>query len=1217
MTNTSTVGANNLSYTVESNTTNAAVTINPNGAGNNCTSIAAGSSCVFTASIESGSNPGSFTVLASGTASGSSLKNLWVKAKTTVGIKSDFTAAVNVTIGLVSIPTNSYQLYLLPTNQTLNTSTESQSVLFSVLIESTTTAPLNLTNADGTTLSPSPVLISPTPSSGIYVAGSVATFSVSYLPSAQTGTSLLVANSASCSGNNCSNQASVNFVESGAGILTIAPSNVNVSPSYTTQVYTLTNTGGSNISVTLPSVSAPFSLVSNCGSSPFSLAPAPGAGSSCTYTLTYTPGATYGTESFPISYSNGLGSTVTNSFSISYIIGANIIINSAVLNPVESAGNGSLNNPFIVQPGTPNESLILTYVNNGYTDATNFSVNAGSFLSTGYAIESTTCSGIVLESNESNSCVVVLSVYTGESRLQDLSLLNNSLNASWSDMSGSYIAESINWYNSAVSQSQNAVNLAVSPPASVTAILSSSPNGSPIITSTNPNQNIYLIYTVTGGYNGQTSTYGVSLPAGMTIVGNSTCTVTVGTTMTCIIEINTGNTASGMLPFTPIPISGSIPVPVVTPSLIMQGIFVYISDEGSPPAVWVYVQDPTTGMLTSAFQESAVIPGRVTGSSGTDWYPYSVNVVGNYLYVGQAQNNVTAAFWKFSINQSNGSLTYIESLALPAQAGNNPAIYQMSTNGANAYAADYRGYLLQYQISSSGDLVFQESIPQPTADTNTPWKPQGVDSTSSNVYVADNYGTAGIWTYIIESDGSLQSANTSITTVPSMLPFGLFVSNNQYLYAPDQQANGYIWEYQIDQGTGYLNLVESLPLPGSATSWFGNSIVAINNFAYIQDDNGFIWIYNINQSTGQIGSYTGLSISQNPLKSSWQPNMAAVYMPIINISKRGAANGMVIPGDSFTISESLNYGTNYGPQTIQATLTPPDSNVTFSNNGICIVSNANPNCSITVAVGANAVYENHQIVFTNTTSGAKIATNPTEIPFTLPSFIFGVGATNGTNFNQYCTSGSCATDPESGIHGADALCQDSATTAGRSGIYKALLVSSTRYPCNASGQCGGDASQGWVLRPNYTYVNTALGPFGTTNSNGVFSSNLQVNAFYYADGVTNFLTGPSNSQFYDGIGSGLFTSNDVIGWANANVNGTESLYINGTCNDWRDTTGSFATVGGISGFSSTYPATGWISSNMLTYGGGGGYATYTMWQYGANCDAGVSYGAILCVQQPN
>jgi hypothetical protein len=539
MTNTSTVGANNLSYTVESNTTNAAVTINPNGAGNNCTSIAAGSSCVFTASIESGSNPGSFTVLASGTASGSSLKNLWVKAKTTVGIKSDFTAAVNVTIGLVSIPTNSYQLYLLPTNQTLNTSTESQSVLFSVLIESTTTAPLNLTNADGTTLSPSPVLISPTPSSGIYVAGSVATFSVSYLPSAQTGTSTLVASSASCSGNNCSNQASVNFVESGAGILTIAPSNVNLSPSYTTQVYTLTNTGGANISVTLPSVSAPFSLVSNCGNSPFSLAPAPGAGSSCTYTLTYTPGATYGTESFPISYSNGIGGTATTSFSISYTTSANIVINSVSLNPAESAGNGSSSSPFYIESQTNPESLTLTYVNKGYVDAESFTITSGSALiPSGYSIESNNCINAYLESGESTSCSVVLNVTTTTAQTQNLSLAASSLAAAWTDVSGNYTNHAINWDNNGTSQ--NMVYLAIFSQYTIMAYLSSESNAANQINQIESNSTFYLYYIISGGYPGQSFTFIPILGGNMTSPASS-CTVRGGgVTPSCYMPVNSG-----------------------------------------------------------------------------------------------------------------------------------------------------------------------------------------------------------------------------------------------------------------------------------------------------------------------------------------------------------------------------------------------------------------------------------------------------------------------------------------------------------------------------------------------------------------------------------------------------------------------------------------------------------------------------------------------------
>jgi hypothetical protein len=270
------------------------------------------------------------------------------------------------------------------------------------------------------------------------------------------------------------------------------------------------------------------------------------------------------------------------------------------------------------------------------------------------------------------------------------------------------------------------------------------------------------------------------------------------------------------------------------------------------------------------------------------------------------------------------------------------------------------------------------------------------------------------------------------------------------------------------------------------------------------------------------------------------------------------------------------------------------------------VSNANPNCSITVAVGANAVYENHQIVFTNTTSGAKIPTNPTEIPFTLPSFIFLVGA--DSNMNQYCTAGSCATDPESGIHGADALCQESATNANLSGTFKALLVSSTRYPCDANGQCGGNSASDWVLKPNYTYVNTARGTFGTTNSNGVFLGDTEYSNMYYADGTTS----ANGEEFFDGINAGLFTPQDVTGWAYANVNNSVTGYVDMTCNDWRlnDSGITAAAAGNLNATWAAQPPytlSGWQGTTTLYDA-----SFYAPWQYNSSCESG---GYMLCVQQ--
>ena len=272
MSNTSNYNASGINYFVESNTTGANILVDPNGAGNHCTTIAANQSCVFTATIESNSTPGSFTVTAT-------TDNLQSQSGNNIADVPANQVAVN--IGLVSIPANfSSPLLLLPYNQTLNTKTTTQNILFSVFVAESSDYPLMLKNGDGSAIYPAPVLISPPPLGGAYHYGDVATFSVSYAAeSQQTGVESLVAYSTDCTGVNClSNTVYVNFVESGAGILSVSPSYTTLTPDYTSQSYTLINTGESVISVTFPPVTAPFRLVSNCGNSPFTLQPYPADG---------------------------------------------------------------------------------------------------------------------------------------------------------------------------------------------------------------------------------------------------------------------------------------------------------------------------------------------------------------------------------------------------------------------------------------------------------------------------------------------------------------------------------------------------------------------------------------------------------------------------------------------------------------------------------------------------------------------------------------------------------------------------------------------------------------------------------------------------------------------------------------------------------------------------------------------------------------------------
>ena len=246
MTNTSTVNGNNLVYTVPSDTnyTGVTITANPTGAGEDCTNIAAGASCTFTASIPAGSKPGSFTVLAT--------PNSAASAKTTQSGKSFQADSISVTanLGLVDVPNTQNQYYILPSDQTITANANgATTVMISVWVKQASEGLSSLRLVDETGAALSYVTVG-TPS---YALNSVNTYQVT-IPAGKTLQHIQALSNVCETLNNgdnnytaCSNDADVNLATQGHGILSIQPTQFNLSESYESQVITLTNIGTGNV----------------------------------------------------------------------------------------------------------------------------------------------------------------------------------------------------------------------------------------------------------------------------------------------------------------------------------------------------------------------------------------------------------------------------------------------------------------------------------------------------------------------------------------------------------------------------------------------------------------------------------------------------------------------------------------------------------------------------------------------------------------------------------------------------------------------------------------------------------------------------------------------------------------------------------------------------------------------------------------------------------
>ncbi len=217
-----------------------------------------------------------------------------------------------------------------------------------------------------------------------------------------------------------------------------------------------------------------------------------------------------------------------------------------------------------------------------------------------------------------------------------------------------------------------------------------------------------------------------------------------------------------------------------------------------------------------------------------------------------------------------------------------------------------------------------------------------------------------------------------------------------------------------------------------------------------------------------------------------------------------------------------------------------------------------------------------------------------------------------------------------GVSGADAICQAAAYQAGSiipvAGLtFKALLVTSTRYPCSSingglSGSCGGIFANDWPLVIGTAYkLADGVTDFNTVNQSGVFDG---ANAVILNEmGATP--TG-SSRDFWIGIQSILSNSSasDIVAWAYTDMNSAadNTEYSNNlaTCNDFTDASGtyvgSYGSVGTTPSIVGTVPSSTW--GNYYSFNNGG--SAYMVNIFNASnfstCDSSTLH-PIVCVSQ--
>lgn len=218
-----------------------------------------------------------------------------------------------------------------------------------------------------------------------------------------------------------------------------------------------------------------------------------------------------------------------------------------------------------------------------------------------------------------------------------------------------------------------------------------------------------------------------------------------------------------------------------------------------------------------------------------------------------------------------------------------------------------------------------------------------------------------------------------------------------------------------------------------------------------------------------------------------------------------------------------------------------------------------------------------------------------------------------------------------GVSGADSICQSEAYQAGsvieKGYTFKAVILSSTRYPCNNAGVCGPLGWSDWPITADTHYRTAGSGAFiFASNANGIFDNNYG----QYFDPITEATSYyNSNPNFWSGI-NGILVGDSVgytsvlKGWSFANesnnwdISGSSwSNYANLTCNDWYESSNNLMGSQGDNSRNSNYstsglsPGAGYSTLDAAALVSGGGVSR---WVTGTNQSCSQKL-PLICVQQ--
>lgn len=638
--------------------------------------------------------------------------------------------------------------------------------------------------------------------------------------------------------------------------------------SNTTQVFTVTNNGPDDINGlindSLTSTTTNFNILTSIDQNDCQNKNNLASGQSCTYTIKFGPTTTaisLANANLNLTASSVTGGSVNATESLigtaTTPLAANIQINSVTATGSVDGDGKSSNTSFQMESTTATSATItLTYTNVGQGAAISFNIDPTQVPS-GYVITQNTCNGLTLESGSANNCNVTLSPSSSATGALDIALSSSVLSGNWIDERGVQTNQAVQWNTGASSQSDIYVN--IFPAAMVNATISSSSIGTPSIIRTLVNSNFYIVFSLHGGHNVNT-TYNLIAPNGFTAVTSNSCTVT-SNSPSCAVEFQApaGVTTSSLFSVTTS--SGGV---VPTPSSLLLDVIVYSYIVNVSGNSYTQCAVNANGIDTTGC--TTITPS----GSGSLSAPSAITINANYAYI---TNYSSASYTECPISNQVIDSTACNTIT----PSGNGALYHplgITINGNYVYITDGDRQKYTQCSVSNGQINTASCVSVHPASGQS----------FAGIVIANNYVLMTNYYYYANHgdytqctiNGSGIDPTSCVTTslyAPGALsnPLGITIYNN-LVYIVNQNNNSYTQCSLNSSGIITSSCITHTP-SGVAALNSPNGITISNNYAYIVNSNNSYTQCSVNLANGDLENCNTTAVTQfnNPYGSAIYP----------------------------------------------------------------------------------------------------------------------------------------------------------------------------------------------------------------------------------------------------------------------------------------------------------------------------------------------------------